>query len=333
MAVVTRRRWISDITAWLTSPEGRAALARHHMREQRFLAVAVAMAQHGHRSTGRNIAITNHRLADETGYSESTITVVRRILLTAGWLFRGAQGCSSRSGRRNRPAVVHLTTPRPIAPSINESSCVTYSSNSRPVDNQVGGIGARGRVYDPLRTTQVTTRTPVNHMDKKPKARRGALRDSARTQSAEVKARWRQAYRLAEELEGRASVFRFGRGSLAATLMFSPLHLQQWSGRTLQAALDVCAQQRRWDWPADLRTPGAFLGWRLKQIEVEPACTSLPAQYVSQGPVQAAGEGRRAAMAAVRAHTGWLARTRHDRGRSEPVGAGRGFTFVALDGR
>lgn len=333
MAVVTRRRWISDITAWLASPEGRAALARHHMREQRFLAVAVAMAQHGHRSTGRNIAITNQRLADETGYSQSTVTVVRRILLTAGWLFRGAQGCSSRSGRRNRPAVVHMTTPRPVAGSAHESVCGAVPSGTKAVDNRGVAVGVRGRVYDPLRTTQVTTRTPVDLMVKKPKARRGALRDSARTKSAEVKARWRQAYRLAEELESRAAAFRFGRGSLAATLMFSPLHLQAWSGRSLQAALDVCAQQRRWDWPADLHTPAAFLGWRLKQIDVEPARTSLPDRFVSQGPVQAAGEGRRAAMAAVRAHTGWLARTRHDRGRSAVLGAGRGFTFAALGGR
>lgn len=113
VAMISRVRWITAVTTWTTTASGRAELTEYHLGPQRFLAIATAMAKHCDGATGRNIAVSNHLLARETQSSPRLITTTRRILLDAGWLYKSAEGTPSRTGQFNRPAIVHLTTPRP----------------------------------------------------------------------------------------------------------------------------------------------------------------------------------------------------------------------------
>lgn len=309
--MVSRVRWIEALNRWVSCGCGQEALGQFHVRVDRFVRISEAMARHAHGGTGRNIAVTNRRLAQESGFSESSVTIVRRILLSAGWLHQSAAGCSSRTGRSNRPNIVHLTTPR-------------------PVDKQRRHDGGVGRcVCDPLRSSQVSNTSQVAN---KPKARRRALRDATpKKKDPAVRQRWTVAYRLADDLIGRTVGLGGARGPVAAALMFSHLRLEAWSAAGLKSALDVAAMRSRRNWPSDqMRRPGGFVAWRLRELPVEPETSVRTALFVPQGPAPATGQGRVRALASMRE---LFARRKSEKAlkrRVEVRCEGRGFTYVDL---
>lgn len=309
VAMVSRARWINVVSRWAACSCGQEALGQFHVRVDRFVRISEAMARHAHGGTGRNIAVTNRRIAEESGFSESSVTIVRRILLSSGWLHQSAAGCSSRTGRSNRPNIVHLTT-------------------RRPVDNQRQGAGSSSCVCDPLRSSQVSNKSLVTN---KPKARRRALRDSSPKKDPAARRRWTAAYQIADELIGRTVGLGDARGQVATALMLSHLRLEAWSGSELKAALDVCALRSRRNWPAEeMRRPGGFVAWRLRELPVAPEHSAAPAPYVSPGPAPVTGEGRARALASVRelfaGRRGRKASMRGGEARCE----GRGFNYVDL---
>lgn len=286
--VVSRARWTALVGVWLDTEAGLDVLARYHVSGRRFIAVATAIARHGHGGTGRFIAVTNRRIASEAGYSESTVTIVRRILLSQGWLYKSAEGVSSRSGRCNRPAIVHLTTPRPAA------------NTAAAVDNSVSRPRCAGPVYDPLRSGSSTYFSTVsNNQTRRPLTRRHKARKPS--PDPHRRQRWADAFRLADELMARTTGLGPRRRPLASALALSALDLPQWSGQALKSALDASAQQHRWDWPVNIANPGAFLAWRLRQLPAAPETTPVPPQYTANvTPVESTARAREAAKELLR---------------------------------
>lgn len=267
--VVSRRRWIQLVDEWISTTAGQEALSQESVTPRRFQAAAHAMAIHAHCSTGRNIAVTNKRLAAQCGYSETTITTVRRILLKAGWLHKSGDGCSSRTGRFNRPAIVHLTTPRPAE-----------IIDTKPVDNSSATNAKAAAVCDPLSSSHVLEKSPVRRYLK---ARRRAHTGSRPPKASHERRRWAVAYRLADDLIARTVGLSEARGPVTAALMFSSLDLEAWSGIELKTALDVSGRhEHRWDWPTRIDRPGAFLASRLRHLQARPQVTAMPPAYKPQ---------------------------------------------------
>lgn len=313
--VVSRARWNNAVADWAGSADGQAALAHHHIRIARFLAVAAAMARHCNGSTGRNIAVGNKLLASEAACSERLVSTVRRILLEAGWLHKSAEGVSSRTGRFNRPPIVHLTTPRP-AP---RAQSAAPRRPTKAVDNSGAQGRSRGRVCDLLRSTAVGHLSQVQLVVGKPKARTSALRNAASSKSTAERARWTVAYRLADELISRTIGLEGARGPVAAALHFSHLDLSAWTALKLKAALDAWGVTHRdssgvvraMDWPSTIKRPGAFLAYRLSHLEVAPPAEEP--RYVPEPAAPVTGAGRSRAWAAITEHLAGLRRTRSDR--------------------
>lgn len=314
--VVSRARWNNVIADWAASSIGQAALAHHHIRVVRFLAVAAAMARHCDGSTGRNIAVGNKLLAYEAGCSERLVSTVRRILLEAGWLHKSAEGVSSRTGRFNRPPIVHLTTPRPVSQQPSQSA---PRSTEKAVDNSVTQGRSADRVCDLLRSTAVGHISLVQLVVGKPKARTRALRNTGSIKSAEERTRWSLAYRLADELIARTTGLEGARGPVATALYFSHLDLPAWTAPKIKAALDAwgvthrdsAGVLRQMDWPAQINRPGAFLAYRLSHLQAAPPAADP--RYVPPPAAPVTGAGRSRAWAAITEHLSGLRRTRTER--------------------
>lgn len=320
--MVSRRRWIRLVTDWASTDAGKAALAAHSMRLTLFLAVMVALAQHCNGSTGRNIAVGNKRVAEEAGCSPRSVTTVRTILLSEGWLHRSLLGCPSSSGRFNRPAVDHLTTPRPAA-----TQPATATQQAQPVHEHVvepasgaSSTTAQNRpVCAVLRSTPVGHISPVKNWAWKPKARQGALRNTASLKPIEERRRWYRAYAIADELIARTVGLEGARGPVAAALHFSALNLETWTAAKIKSALDIwgkshldaTGQRRQMDWPNEIARPGAFLAYRLQHLDIEP---EKPVERYTPAPAApTTGHQRRSAWAAIKAELNQLNCTRADR--------------------
>ncbi len=323
--MVTRRRWIRLVTDWAATDAGKAALAANSMRLTLFLTVMAALAQHCNGSTGRNIAVGNKRVAEEAGCSPRSVTTVRTILLSAGWLHRSLLGCPSSSGRFNRPAVDHLTTPRPAAaqPPAPAASEQGAEPVLQPVDHppaEALSTTAQNRpVCAVLRSTPVGHISPVTKVVWKPKARQGALRNTASPRTLEERRRWYRAYVIADELISRTVGLEGARGPVAAALRFSALNLETWTAAKIKAALDIWGKShrdaagkvRQMDWPTKISRPGAFLAYRLQHLDAEP---EKPVErYTPQPAAPVTGQGRHNAWAAIKAELDELSRTRVDR--------------------
>lgn len=314
--MVSRVRWLSLVTAWAATPDGRAALARFSVGARRFLAIVAAMARHCDGSTGRNIAVGNTRLASEACCCERLITTTRRILIEAGWLHKSAEGTSSRSGRFNRPPIVHLTMPRPTS-LMAGGPVINHGTDG--VDNPAPSTYGEGRTCDLLRSSHLTEKSLVDTVVCKPKARRRALRNTASLNTTEERRRWHRAYTLADDLIARTVGLEGARGPVAAALKFSALNLETWTAAKIKAALDIWGKShrdpagnvRQMDWPNHITRPGAFLAYRLQHLDVEPEKPVQP--YIPEPPAPKTGQGRRSAWAAIKTELNQLNRTRTDR--------------------
>lgn len=333
VAMISRARWCSLIESWSISEAGIAGRSRYNVGLKRFLAVACAMARHCDGSTGRNIAVCNERLAAETGCSTRLVTNVRAVLIGAGYLYRSSEGVSSRTGRFNRPPIVHLTMPRPgyvDSPSTAGSAGGSVVKSGRkaaaaPVDNHTSSSTRSGRVCDLLRSTAVGHISSPKSVVGKPNARTRARRNAGGSKTLQERRRWFAAYGLADELIGRTVGLQGARGPVAAALNFSHLDLSAWTALKLKAALDAWGVThrdssgvlRQMDWPSTINRPGAFLAYRLSHLEAAPPAEAPT--YTPAPPAPATGAGRSHAWAAINEHLAELRRTRTDRlkGRAE----------------
>lgn len=141
--VITRRRWLVLLQRWAETPGGRAVLKTAQIRVDTFLVVAKVIAGHCDGSTGRNIAVTNARLAPAAGRCEATVTRVRKVMLNNGFLYRSATGLSGGQRCHARPAIDHLTAPREfsvVADAANRARTPSRKSGARSQTKSVEAV-------------------------------------------------------------------------------------------------------------------------------------------------------------------------------------------------
>lgn len=326
--VISRRRWLALLTYWVTTPQGRAALKAARVGQRTFLAVAAVIARHCNGSNGRNIAITNERLASESGRSAETITRVRTLLRSAQLLHRSAEGVSAGTGCNARPSIDHLTTPRTAVPTENPADTQvakrTRRAPKRPVDNTIDPTAPEAVVPTLSVVTPVGTKPPVTLVvdnqkccawsttptpNKIPTASKAkALKPAAERR------RWWLAYQFADTMTTRIhGIDHTARSATASALYRSHLDLEAWhtegAAPAVIRALDLHApttrtgtQTHRWDWPQHITSPGGFLTIRLRHLPAQPQVVSTPAPSTAVITKLALGPGsttagRAAAMA------------------------------------
>ncbi len=246
----SRRGWIHAVSHWAASADGARHRSAYKLGLTRFLTTITAIAMFADGRTGRNVAVTNARIAERADVSERLVTNVRAVLAGAGWAVEHSRGYGRHGdGLRNRPSIWHLTSRR------GRPGCDLPSSSnllpSRPVKKNSPNARPRG---GPSRT-------------------RHKGRSRPRPRPLHVQ-------RLAAHLQancvgiGGASTHP---GTWCAVLESSHLHLDQWSGRQLIAAMNTSMRDRNWHWPDVIDNPVGFLRYRIAQLPAIPAENPMPA--------------------------------------------------------
>ncbi|WP_016894287.1 hypothetical protein [Mycobacteroides abscessus] len=312
--VMARRRWLVVLARWVESPEGLAALKKARVRPQTLLAVAEAIARQSTGSTGRNIAVTNRRLAAAADRSEATVTRVRKVLLSQGFLYRSAEGVSAGRGCNARPAIDHLTARRELCvvssmrqrrkPAressdhlrVKNAAAQGASSDVKPVDNDLAGRPRGTKMPSLSVVNPVENKSLVTFVVDNQSAGAWSTKASNSGKPAAERRRWWLSYAMADVLVDRLHGIDGGaRSAVASALFRSHLDLEAWQaeggGATVVRALSVHAPTstapvetggaqsvvHRWDWPSQIAAPGGFLAVRLRHLPSRPLTVSTPA--------------------------------------------------------
>ena len=134
---LSRRCWIAGVLGWAATDDGRAALRSAHLSGERFARVVPTLARFADGGTGRNVAVTNGRVAAAAGVCERIVTTTRRILGHAGWAVEAARGYGHAGGRRNRPSVWHLVPRRRPSAGVSRRGAVCDLPSKRHSDTAV----------------------------------------------------------------------------------------------------------------------------------------------------------------------------------------------------
>lgn len=267
----SRRGWISVVTQWAGTEEGQQALRAVHLSVRRFTAVVRALAVFADGSTGRNVAVTNARVARLAGVSERLVTTVRKVLAEADFAMEAQRGYGMRQGPRNRPSIWHL-------------------------------VSRRRAVCDLPRSTRPTHLSPVSKNSPNARARRRKLTQTKTHAQPRPLHVQRLAAHLAENCIGLRTAHP---GHWAGVLERSHLRTAEWSGKQLVTALNATMREQGWHWPDRPVNPVGFLTFRISQlpelpptperVNVRPACEQSSIQ------VPASAEARATQLARIRA--------------------------------
>ncbi len=247
----SRVGWLTELTGWLATDEGRAESRRLHIRPERSLAAAAALAAHADHASGRHCAVSNATVAAAAGCSERTVTTVRKLLSISGLAIEIHRGTGSSTGARygRRPSIWHLVSRR--KPITERAVCDLPPSR-------------RDRRLTPVRSQS-------------PNARASATRPKSHSPSEEPKRRRRCAPRplhvqqlAARLVAGSQGLDRGHIGSICDALTRSGLDLDAWTAKQLLTALNADMKERRWDWPNRIDSPGSFLASRLRNLPARP---------------------------------------------------------------
>ncbi|TEA09212.1 hypothetical protein [Mycobacteroides salmoniphilum] len=298
VVVVARPRWVSLIADWTHADHGSALCGQYKVAARTFMTIATAFAHHCDGSTGRNIAVTNATIAEQTGFSTRLVRTVRRILAVAGWAVEAARGVGHAGGRFNRPSVWHLTMPRPA-----KEAPATQSTGLR---NVVDKTRCGSADFHPLRSSSVENKSSVDQYSPSARGARATRSKPKKFTTGGVAAPL-VAHRLADQLATRCRGLDHGHiGALVQALAASHLDLGAWTGAELKSALDLAGQAARGGrgltWPSQIRRPGAFLAWRLRDLPPRPQRVYVPPPVEAPAPrvaLSAAGLAAKAAAFAV----------------------------------
>lgn len=258
----SRDGWLTELSAWLATDEGLAECARLHVRPEVGLRVPMVLAAHADHASGRHCAVANATVAQGAGYSERTVTTVRKLLSASGLAveIRRGTGSTATPGYGRRPSIWHLVSrPKPVdKPAFGAAVCDLPPSRS-------------DRRLSPARDKSPNARTraakPNSHPPKKSPTRRG--RCAPRPLAVQ---------RLAAELVGSA----YGRnplcvgldrghiGTICEAIMSAGIDPAVWSADQIKTALEADMKARHGSWPDSIERPGAFLASRLRRLPVRP---------------------------------------------------------------
>lgn len=259
----SRRQWIATVCRWATTEEGAAALKSQNISFEMFCAVVTALAKYASGRTGRNVAVTKERIAQDVKKaigkgSARTVTKIRNKVLAAyGWAMEAHRGEGQPGGIYNRPSIWHLLS-RAVG---TLSQSVNSHETKAPVStNSPSAARTRRRKSSPA-TTPAATAAQSPNKPQDPHARN-----------------------LAGHLAGRCLGFgRIHPGRLADALQASHLKLRAWSAQELLSALDEQAAKSHFAWPDRVVNPAGFLAHRLRALPERPRVqdpTPLPPRFM-----------------------------------------------------
>jgi hypothetical protein len=267
----SRRGWISVVAQWADTEEGQQSLRTVHVSVRRFTAVVRALALFADGSTGRNVAVTNARVARLAGVSERLVTTARKVLAEADLAVEAQRGYGMRHGRRNRPSIWHLVSRRRAVCDLPRS---TRPRNVSSVWNNSPNARARRRK---LTHKKIHSQPRPLHVQ-------------------------RLAAHLAENCVGMRTAHP---GHWAGVLERSHLRTTEWSGKQLVAAMNATMKEHGWHWPDRPVNPVGFLTFRISQLpEVPPTPERAPARPAcdrDELQVPASAEVRATQLARIRA--------------------------------
>jgi hypothetical protein len=280
----SRRTWIAAVCRWAATEEGVAALKAHNISIEMFRAVVTAIARYAEGRTGRNVAVTKERIAQDVKKalgkgSARTVTKVRNQILAAfGWAMEAKRGEGQPGGIHNRPSIWHL------------------------LSRAVGTLSRSVNLHEIK--TPVTTNSPS--AERRRKSSSTTATPAAATTTAAAPRRDRHTLMLAGHLAGKCQGFgKVHPGRLADVLQASHLDLPRWSIKELLSALDAQSAARHFSWPDRVSNAAGFLAHRIAALPAAPevlAPTPIPAPFVSQPrTAPATPETRAAGIALVRA--------------------------------
>jgi hypothetical protein len=247
---LSRPRWIATVCRWATTEEGRAVLKAHHVSYAMFCAVITVIARHAEGKTGRNVAVTRTRIAEEAAallgknrpLSVRSVTTIRQnILAAAGWAMEAKRGEGQCGGRYNRPSIWHL-----LSRAVCTLSCSASSGDLSPVLSP--SPSAKRRRNSQPKNAKSTTVVSVPSIPAD-----------------------RHIQVLAGHLAGRCKGFKnVHPARLARVLVDSHLEVKSWTPAQLLDALDAQMAKNHFSWPDHIANPPGFLAHRLKGLPAGP---------------------------------------------------------------
>lgn len=262
---LSRPRWIATVCQWATTEEGRSVLRAHHVSYAMFCAVITVIARHAEGTTGRNVAVTRTRIAEESAallgknrpLSVRSVTTIRQnILAAAGWAMEAKRGEGQCGGRYNRPSIWHL-----LSRAVCTLSCSAYSGDLSPV------------------------RSPSPSAKRRKNSQPKTARNTAVAAAPSIPAD-RHTRVLAGHLAGRCNGFKAVHPArLARVLVDSHLEVQTWTPGQLLDALDAQMAKSHYSWPDRITNPAGFLAHRLKGLPAQPpqlVATAIPPRFTAE---------------------------------------------------
>lgn len=248
-----RASWRTGLDVWCHVY--RDVLQRYHLSRRMVRRVAPLLAEYADSATGRNCAVSNHRIAVRAGCSTRTVSTVRAVIAVAGFGLEARRGTGSAETpfHARRVSIWHLTSRRPTA-------AETHFFHLPP-----SGDCAHTFRLGSLSPSEAPNASRSNF--KRPRPRPRVTPEAPRDLHTQRLAGW-----LASTAIGLGA--RDGRhvvGQLCAALERSHLKLTAWTGPQLVKALDADMSARKITWPDRIDQPGPFLAARLRHLPATPA--------------------------------------------------------------
>lgn len=301
----SRESWLSDVRAWVGSPDFSVVCtsARVSIASATVVAVAGVWAGAADHGTGRNSAVTRARIAATLGCSIKTVSRAWTVLGAAGWAVEASRGhgCSSGHTAGNRPSIWHLVSRRPVG------AVVEGSAGNVPLPPKAGCClvspveihSPSGRVRARKANSPSPTKTPGRR-------RASAPRPLALQRLAAGLVTPGRPDERGRVHSGRRAALVIGLdrghvGAICDAITSAGLDAEAWTPKLLASALETDMNARGWSWPDRIERPGAFLASRLRRLPARPDPTApVHGGGTAAGPERAGvGAGGHAAVHTV----------------------------------
>lgn len=280
----SRRAWLTALEAVLAEEPGRTALRARSVSSARVLAVARVCADHADGATGRHCTVSHERVQKLAKVSESVAKRARRVLHDLGFVVTVRHGrrlnaqemaaaARHHGGRQSGVASdMSLTVPREIATARAPRDPLPSCGSSRSVQQVPKELTKRARA----RKTSRSCRGPA-----------AAPRPQRQPVSLEVK-------RLVAGLVRRCHGLDTGVGRLSRlwrVVAASGIDPRRWSAADVVAELNRDGRESAISWPDRLKSPAAYLAWRLRRIDWASSVPASTAAGAHAGARTAAAAG------------------------------------------
>ncbi|WP_433717258.1 hypothetical protein ACQP2U_43100 (plasmid) [Nocardia sp. CA-084685] len=272
----SRAHWQQQVQEALASDRGQHFRAAQKVALQRVFAVAVAMSRVASSNTGRDVTLSNYRLAQMAGVSDRVVSRARRVLSDLGMAVEIERGRllspierkaarAHHGGWQTRAASVWaLTTPRNAAKiQTPRRHSATLGPRGR-VASRIPQVGASGNL-PPFRGVCSSSSVRENS-PKRVRAREG--RKPAKKKAVRLSPRPLDLQRAAAELVRHSHGLGRGHiGAIADAIAAADIDVTRYSGLDIAKRLTLDTQERGWNWPNSVTHPGRFLTARLTQMD------------------------------------------------------------------